>query len=339
MNCKLSRTTCSTSWTYAANSIASMTSSTSVAAWKRMKCKGNRSKSSQSSLSAVASPGRPSRCRAFCLSILMASAEFLTSNDPQSVGAPASSKSMEICDASVVFPAPLGPVSSVSSPGRAPLIKFVNFGNDGSGAPTYRSGCRSSWRTWPRSCANDTRPSWSGRAASSSARATSDASLRNASFASLSASGPRTRTQRCRPSFRANFSAPSTPASSSSIQRKIRLNRSKSGKTAGGSDAAPLGSETAGRPVAWKTAMASYSPSVSTTSFASSGTAWRPKSPHSPPAGSTRMWRFVATDRIFRRTVAAAPFSGTSSHGNVAHGSSVQPASSTRKRRVAAPTP
>jgi hypothetical protein len=31
----------------------------------------------------------------------------------------------------------------------------------------------------------------------------------------------------------------------------MRLNRSSNGRTAGGSDAAPFGSETAARPVAW----------------------------------------------------------------------------------------
>ena len=39
--------------------------------------------------------------------------------------------------------------------------------------------------------------------------------------------------------------------SSPSHHKKMRLNRSNKGNTAGGSDAAPFGSETAARPVAW----------------------------------------------------------------------------------------
>ena len=100
-----------------------------------MKWRGNRSKSSQSA-SRAASRGNPPASRAFCLSILIASAEFLTSKEPQSVGAPPSRRSRLICDASVVLPAPLGPVSSVSSPVRAPLSNPWSRGNDGIAAPT-----------------------------------------------------------------------------------------------------------------------------------------------------------------------------------------------------------
>ena len=142
----------------------------------------------------------------------MASAEFLTSKDPQSVGAPDSSKSILICDANVVLPAPEGPVSNVSSPGRAPFTNPVSFGNDGNGAPTYKSGCLNSCRTWPRSSLKDTRPSWSGAPASSNALLTNEGSFRRQSFASFRSSGARTITQRCLPNFAENFRAAFTPA-------------------------------------------------------------------------------------------------------------------------------
>ena len=54
----------------------------------------------------------------------MASAEFLTSKDPQSVGAPDSNKSIDIWEANVVFPAPLGPAMPTTI--KPPLLSCFN---------------------------------------------------------------------------------------------------------------------------------------------------------------------------------------------------------------------
>mmetsp|Transcript_5380 Transcript_5380/g.22201 ORF Transcript_5380/g.22201 Transcript_5380/m.22201 type:complete len:220 (-) Transcript_5380:909-1568(-) len=120
-------------------------------------------------------------------SILMASLEFLTSNEPHSTGdrpsAPAH-RSSDSCEASVVLPPPVGPVRSVTSPGRMPRSFSMSCGNDAHCAPLAASGLRSSLSTSRRSPAKSTMRACVGSGAASIA-ALKSRPLSSASFASL----------------------------------------------------------------------------------------------------------------------------------------------------------
>ena len=123
------------------------------------------------------------------------------------------------------------------------------------------------------------------------------------------------------PSFLAKRCALSWPTRSKSIHRMISFSGSSSGSSRTGSDVAPLGSEMAGMPVAWYTAIASYSPSVITRLSQSVGTVCHPKKPQSPPFGSRRMWLFVSIDRILYRCTVGCRCASSVIHGNTTQSS------------------
>lgn len=76
-----------------------------------------------------------------CWSILSSNRVFLISKLPHSVLRPPAARSSDSWLNSVVFPEPVGPVKTVSSPRLSPLIIFVKRGKDWSAVPLYSRGC------------------------------------------------------------------------------------------------------------------------------------------------------------------------------------------------------
>jgi hypothetical protein len=60
---------------------------------------------------------------------------FFISNDPHKVGVSCAQKSRESYERNDVFPEPVGPVSTVSSPLRKPLIVELKNSNRRDGTP------------------------------------------------------------------------------------------------------------------------------------------------------------------------------------------------------------
>mmetsp|Transcript_11782 Transcript_11782/g.23487 ORF Transcript_11782/g.23487 Transcript_11782/m.23487 type:complete len:226 (-) Transcript_11782:169-846(-) len=203
--------------------------------------------STSASSAADGSADRPNCCSSFRSSLV-----FFTSNDPHSVPTPCSAVSSDICDRSVVFPDPVAPVSTDSSPLRSPLIAPVREGSEGSGTPAYWSGLHISCRT-DRRRSEKVAMRLCGMDPAESSIAPRSAPARSASLASFGAPAPWggwTDTTLFTPSLFAKISAPSWPGPSASIQRIMRSNRSSIGRTSGGKLRHPLGTLTAGRPVA-----------------------------------------------------------------------------------------
>ena len=85
---------------------------------------------------AISAKGLPANCCSiFCNNLV-----FLISKLPQSVFSPPAARSSESWLRIVVFPEPVGPVMTVSSPRLRPLMIFVNRGNDCRTVPLYSSG-------------------------------------------------------------------------------------------------------------------------------------------------------------------------------------------------------
>ena len=66
---------------------------------------------------------------------------FLISKLPHNVLRPPAARSSDNWLNMVVFPEPVGPVKTVSSPRLSPLIIFVKHGKDFNAVPLYSSGC------------------------------------------------------------------------------------------------------------------------------------------------------------------------------------------------------
>lgn len=75
-----------------------------------------------------------------CWSIFCINRAFLISKLPHSVLNPPSARSSDSWLKIVVFPEPVGPVMTVSSPRLSPLMMLVNRGKDLSAVPLYWSG-------------------------------------------------------------------------------------------------------------------------------------------------------------------------------------------------------
>lgn len=85
---------------------------------------------------AISTNGLPANC----CNIFCNSREFLISKLPHSVFSPPAARSSESWLRIVVFPEPVGPVMTVSSPRLRPLTILVNRGNDCKTVPLYSSG-------------------------------------------------------------------------------------------------------------------------------------------------------------------------------------------------------
>mmetsp|Transcript_18643 Transcript_18643/g.70811 ORF Transcript_18643/g.70811 Transcript_18643/m.70811 type:complete len:219 (+) Transcript_18643:1520-2176(+) len=218
-----------------------------------MKVMGSRSKASAAaSTSARGSPS--SDLPTYWCIMARSSRVAFTSNEPQSVGTPCAARSTDSCESSVVLPAPVGPVSTVSSPLRWPFTSACSDGSTLIGSPESASRSVTSCTTAERRSRNVTTCVWGSGFAASRLAARSPP-VRSASLASLAAlaalappavdagsrsapgsavltpsgrrcpgtcgapSDVRTRKDLAVPSLRAIICAPSQPGPSSSIHR------------------------------------------------------------------------------------------------------------------------